>query len=163
MLKKQVLIPFQKSRHNHRHCVVTALRDAEYTCQRMGLRLTHTRKRVLELLWQQHTPVKAYDILQMMHRENPRAAPATVYRALEFLQQAGLVHRIESLNAFVGCGDPSRPHDGQFFICRQCGAVAEIHEPKISRLLQEQARLLGFQSDHPLVEIQGRCPRCCEN
>jgi Fur family zinc uptake transcriptional regulator len=155
-----VLNPFKQQQHNHDRCIKAALANAEQACNKAGLRLTPLRKQVLELVWRNHAPVKAYDLLEQLHKDNPRAAPPTVYRALEFLQQAGLVHRLESLNAFVGCGDPSEPHVGQFLICRDCGAVAEINDPSITRALTDEAQQLGFASDSQVVEIKGRCPAC---
>jgi hypothetical protein len=80
-------------------------------------RLTPLRRRVLELIWNSHLPVKAYELLSQLAQERAQAAPPTVYRALEFLQDAGLVHRIASLNAFVGCGEPLAGHVSQFLIC----------------------------------------------
>lgn len=155
-----ILNPFQRQTHNHKDCIKTAMQNAEIACSDNGLRLTKLRRQVLELIWKSHAPIKAYEILEELHHENPKAAPPTVYRALEFLQEAGLVHRIESLNAFVGCGDPSQPHLGQFLICQDCGAVAEINEPNITRALTREANLLGFTTQEQIVEIKGRCPQC---
>jgi Fur family zinc uptake transcriptional regulator len=160
MTTQSILIPFKKQQHNHASCIKTALAEAELTCRESGLRLTRIRRQVLELVWGSHTPVKAYEVLEQLQKINPRAVPPTVYRALEFLQHAGLVHRIESLNAYVGCGKPAEPHGGQFLICTKCGAVAEINEPKITRLLNQQAALLGFATEQQLVEIKGLCPQC---
>ncbi|WP_455207855.1 Fur family transcriptional regulator [Kaarinaea lacus] len=160
MNSPSILIPFQKHQHNHDSCVRTALAEAELACSESGLRLTNIRRQVLELVWGSHAPIKAYDLLEQLHKINPKAVPPTVYRALEFLQKAGLVHRIESLNAYVGCGKPTEPHVGQFLICSKCGAVAEINEPKITRLLNEQAAQLGFATEQQLVEIKGLCPQC---
>jgi Fur family zinc uptake transcriptional regulator len=160
MTSQSVLIPFKKRQHNHDSCIKTAMAKAELACSESGLRLTNVRRQVLELVWGGHAPVKAYDVLEQLHGINPKAVPPTVYRALEFLQKAGLVHRIESLNAYVGCGMPAEPHVGQFLICTQCGAVAEINEPKIIRLLNEQAAQLGFTTGRQLVEIKGLCPQC---
>lgn len=160
MKNHSVLIPFKKHQHNHASCVKTALEDAEAACHESGLRLTEARRQVLELVWGSHAPIKAYDILEQLQVKNPKAVPPTVYRALEFLQNAGLVHRIESLNAYVGCGSPGEPHIGQFLICKMCGAVAEINEPKITELLSEQAAQLGFATEQQLVELKGLCPQC---
>ncbi|HEY5604462.1 MAG TPA: Fur family transcriptional regulator [Gammaproteobacteria bacterium] len=160
MTSQSVLMPFKKPQHNHATCIRAALAEAELACSESGLRLTRIRRQVLELVWGSHTPVKAYDVLEQLQKRNPKAVPPTVYRALEFLQKAGLVHRIESLNAYVGCGKPAEPHAGQFLICTRCGAVAEINEPKISRMLREQAAQLGFATDQQLVEIKGLCPQC---
>ena len=117
----------------------------------------------MQLVWTNHTPIKAYDILLQIQKEQPRAAPPTVYRALDFLMEAGLVHKIESLNAFVGCGDPGKPHIGQFLICEKCGVVAEIDEPKITHMLTQEAKQLGFQTMQQVVEIKGKCPECLES
>jgi Fur family zinc uptake transcriptional regulator len=160
MSRQSVLIPFKKHQHNHASCVKAALAEAEQACNASGLRLTRIRRQVLELVWSSHAPVKAYEVLEQLQKIIPKAAPPTVYRALEFLQTAGLVHRIESLNAYVGCGKPAEPHVGQFLLCTKCGAVAEINEPKITRLLNEQAAQLGFATEQQLVEIKGLCPQC---
>lgn len=160
MSQNTVLIPFQKHRHNHATCVKTAMVDAENACLKLGLRLTSIRREILKMVWSSHAPIKAYELLEQMQQQNPKTAPPTVYRALEFLQKAGLVHRIESLNAYVGCGDPSEPHLGQFLICQHCGAVAEINAKKITKTLNEQAEQLGFSAQQQLVEIMGTCPQC---
>lgn len=159
-MQKHILHPFKRRKHDHSRCIKNALQDAEAACLSGGLRLTQLRRKVLGLVWSSHAPVKAYDILEKMHKDNPKTAPPTVYRALEFLMDAGLVHKIESLNAYVGCSDPSQPHIAQFFICEDCGAVAEINEPKITKLINKEARDLGFQSQHQVIEIKGHCPEC---
>jgi len=125
-------------------------------------RLTSARRRILELVWSAHQPVLAYDLLEQLRAEQPRAAPPTVYRALNFLQAHGLVHRIESLNAYVGCADPSHPHCGQFLICTQCNEVAELDDTQIAAVIETRARVLGFECSTQTVEIRGRCPRCIE-
>jgi len=160
MAKDTVLTPFRKSSHNHDKCVVSALSSAETQCEAQGLRLTDMRRRVLELIWHKHTPVKAYDILAQLQKENPRTAPPTVYRAIEFLIDAGLVHRIESLNAYVGCGKPETNHAGQFLICNRCGVVAEMDDPRITRLLDKEAEQLNFKVELQTVEIRSLCPQC---
>ncbi len=160
MTRKPILIPFQDEHHSHADCLQSALVAAETLCQQRGVRLTPLRRRVLELVWQSHEPVKAYDMLEKLHQEQRRAAPPTVYRALEFLQAHGFVHRIESLNAFVGCGAPQESHDGQFLICRGCGEVAEIDDKDITQLLSRKALGLGFHIDNGTIEIKGLCAGC---
>lgn len=94
--------PLASRPHDHSRCVTHALTEAESICTRQGLRLTALRKRVLELVWHSHKPLGAYDILGVLSEEDGRrAAPPTVYRALDFLLENGLVHRIASLNAFI--------------------------------------------------------------
>ena len=160
MSKRRILVPFKKRTHDHAECIDSALVSAQSSCERQGLRLTKMRRRVLELVWRGHTPVKAYDILEELRKEDRAAAPPTVYRALDFLLNAGLVHRIESLSAFVGCGGPATPHFGQFLICRECSAVAEIDAPAIARALVADAEALGFHADRQTIEIKGLCADC---
>ena len=160
MVPKHVVTPFQDDRHTHDDCLQAALKAAEMVCAQRGLRLTPLRRRVLELVWQSHEPVKAYDVLDNLRREHRGAAPPTVYRALDFLQAEGFVHRIESLNAFIGCGAPQETHDGQFLICRSCGEVAEIDDDDITRLLSRKAGRLGFHIDNETIEIRGLCAGC---
>src|SRR3981189_3799594 len=92
-----------RGKHDHRRCVSKALRTADQVCSERGLRLTPTRKRVLELIWTRHAPIGAYDILSQLSKEGRQDAPPTVYRALSFLMGAGLIHRIDTLNAYLGC------------------------------------------------------------
>ena len=154
------LLPFDGKRHDHGLCVEKALREAERLCTRRGTRLTELRKRVLALVWTSHSPVGAYDVLARLSQEHGRAAPPTVYRALEFLLGQGLVHRIESLNAFVGCPDPGESHCGQFLICRDCGAAAEMDVRAIDRAISAQAAVYGFAVEGKTVEVRGLCPAC---
>ncbi len=147
--------------HDHSHCVSDALSSAEALCEREGLRLTTLRKRVLELVWTSHKPLGAYDILGVLTEEDGRrAAPPTVYRALDFLLENGLVHRIASLNAFVGCNHPGDSHQGQFLICRACHSAIELERPAISDAIQQGARSVGFQAEGQTVEVVGLCAGC---
>ena len=157
---KHVLMPFKKRGHQHDECIDQAVSAAESRCAQRGLRLTKLRRRVLELIWSRHEPVKAYEVLEKLRDEHRGAAPPTVYRALDFLQKEGLVHRIESLNAFVGCGEPTNPHLGQFLICRECGSVAEMDDAEITSLLAAKAGTLGFQVDSETIEVKGLCSEC---
>lgn len=159
-MSAQVVTPFRDHAHDHASCVDDALAQAELNCARRGVRLTRIRRRVLELIWRRHEPVKAYDLLDQLRDEHRSAAPPTVYRALDFLLAEGLIHRIESLNAYVGCGDPSHPHRGQFLICQRCNAVAELNDSDISNLLGGKARQMGFRVNWQTIEINGICPSC---
>lgn len=146
--------------HDHAVCVETALRTAAEVCARRGLKLTPVRQRILEIVWRAHDPIGAYEILAELAKERDKAAPPTVYRALEFLIEAGLVHRIDSLNAFIGCESPQRPHVAQFFVCRQCQRVLQIDEPAVSDTLAAQARERGFHIEPTTLEIKGLCEAC---
>lgn len=99
---------------SHKTCIKSALKHAEDICVQSGVRLTKQRKQVLELIWQNHKSHKAYDILEKMAALDKSAKPPTVYRALDFLQEQGLVHKIQSLNAYVGCPHPDQNHSHQY-------------------------------------------------
>lgn len=146
--------------HDHSGCIESAIETAEQLCRQRGLRFTALRRRVLELVWESHKPIGAYGILEGLGGEEKRAAPPTVYRALDFLIEAGLVHRLDSLNAFIGCPDPGRLHTGQFLICRECRTVTELGDSDIEGLVEEKARALGFTAVRQILEIEGLCDNC---
>ncbi len=148
------------TKHNHARCVRDALDTAEAVCARRGARLTALRRHVLELIWRSHKAIKAYEILDQLAGEIGAARPPTVYRALEFLMAHGLVHRVDSLNAFVGCADASHRHDAQFFICDACGTVREIDDVTIGRAVSRGAERLGFEVERRMIELHGRCGSC---
>lgn len=137
------------------------LQYAERLCQRRGLRLTAQRRRVLQVICGSDRPLGAYEILEQIRHELPRAAPPTVYRALEFLLAQGLVHRLETLHAFVGCSHPEEHlHSGQFLICSACGEVTELEDQAISDSLGQAAAATGFRPSRRVVELTGTCAGC---
>ena len=154
--------PFPSERHDHHACVAEALAQARAVCTEQGGRLTPQRQQILELVWQEHKPVGAYELLDRLRESGIKAAPPTVYRALDFLLAHGLIHRIESLNAFTGCSAPGTPHQGQFLVCSQCHRVAELDDSAIDRQLDASARKLGFEIEHRTVEVSGLCASCRE-
>ena len=154
--------PFPSASHDHTSCVADAVAMAASLCELRGARLTPVRRRVLELVWDSHEPVGAYGILEVLQEDGRSAAPPTVYRALEFLLAHGLVHRIESMNAFVGCARPDEPHGGQFLICRDCGTAAELDDKSIVEAVAHGAEALGFAVQDQTVEVSGLCPGCQE-
>lgn len=131
-----------------------------------GARLTDLRRQVLALIWDSHAPIGAYDLIDKLSRarsdegDGPRVAPPTVYRALDFLMDHGLVHRIESQNAFVGCAEPERPHRGYFLICDTCGAAHELAGGALDRELRNSADNLDFQVRRITIEVAGLCADC---
>ncbi|MFQ5549235.1 MAG: Fur family transcriptional regulator [Woeseia sp.] len=151
---------FPPEHHDHDDCVATAIKMADGICRNRGLRFTRLRRRVLELVWNSHKPVGAYEILNSLETDGRRAAPPTVYRALEFLIEADLVHRLDSINAYIGCPDPGSSHTGQFLICRECRSVAELDDADINRIVEQKVSDLGFSAIHQMFEIQGLCQDC---
>jgi len=154
---------FDSSAHDHGACVAQALARAEEICRQKGERLTELRSQVLSLVWSDHKPIKAYDLLTELAAMRAGVAPTTVYRALDFLQAQGLVHKIESLNAYFGCVRPEREHDGQFLICDSCERVMEVEDKSVSNRLRRSARDVEFQVSKETVELTGTCRRCRES
>ena len=154
---------FPLPEHDHETCITDALDAAEQACVQGGFRFTSLRRRVLEIIWNRHAPIGAYDILNEMREGSRTAAPPTVYRALEFLVKHGFVHKIESLNAFVGCGRPDGAHVGQFLICGECRQVGELDDPEIAKLIAKKAKTAGFNVSHQTIEVTGKCSECANN
>lgn len=147
--------------HDHDHCVSEALTRAETICADRGARLTDLRRQVFELVLGSHKPVGAYDLVARLGEAGGKAvAPQTVYRALDFLIEQGLVHRIASLNAFVGCSHPHVAHAGQFMICSRCQEVAELGDPTAVAGLIDRAAAQGFAVQSVAVELTGICAAC---
>jgi Fur family zinc uptake transcriptional regulator len=151
---------FPASGHDHHSCVHSALRNAERYCGQKGLRLTPIRRRVLELIWQSHCPSGAYGLLGHLAADGHKPSPPTVYRALEFLLDNGLIHRVSSRNAFVGCTRPGQRHSAQIFVCDLCGIAVEQSDPVLDRQIGHNAQDLHFQIRELTVEVAGVCPRC---
>ncbi|MBM3554387.1 MAG: transcriptional repressor [Alphaproteobacteria bacterium] len=151
---------FRGGDHDHAACAEDALEAADQLARAKGERLTPLRRRVLELVWRSHVPVGAYDLLDSLKKEGKSGGPPTVYRALDFLLDLGLVHRIRSLNAYVGCAHPGERHAGQFLICTGCRSAAEIDDGGVGRAVQDAAARAGFEAHGQTVEISGLCPRC---
>ncbi len=152
--------PKRDDAHDHSVCVDDALAAAESVCAERGLNLTPIRRRVLEIVWRQHEPIGAYDILAQLTTGTRKAAPPTVYRALEFLIDAGLVHRIDSLNAFKGCDAPQQVHASNFLVCRNCHRVEEINDRALEKALAERMKSAGFAPEGASLEIKGVCRDC---
>jgi Fur family zinc uptake transcriptional regulator len=140
-----------------------ALAQAERLCVERGTRLTELRRRVLEIIWYSQTPIGAYAILDVLREDGRRGAPPTVYRALDFLQEQGLVHRLASLNAFVGCCHPAHSHGSQFLICSSCGRVSEMHGSRVELTIRDEATSCGFLVHFQRLEVVGVCTDCRAN
>jgi len=134
---------------------------AEALCAQRGQRLTPIRRKVLATLLGTHKPLGAYEIIERLALKGPRPAPITAYRALEFLRENGLVHRIESRNAFIAC---INNHDSGtmvvFLICENCGAVGEAPSAAVAETLFGAAKSAGFVPKTPVIEITGTCSHC---
>jgi Fur family zinc uptake transcriptional regulator len=137
-----------------------ALALAEEYCRERGEKLTPIRRKVLELLLNSGRATKAYSLLDEMRQIHPGSAPPTVYRALDFLLSAGLVHRIESINAFTVCHDLTQCQHGILVVCQQCGSVTELHQPKLRQALIAQIEDAGYRLASDEIELKGLCAAC---
>lgn len=149
-----------KHKHDHSVCIETALEAAQKICEKRETRFTPLRRRVLELVWRKHQPITAYEVLALLSEGRKRVAPPTVYRALDFLIEEGFVHRIESLNAFVGCSDPEHKHQGHFMICTKCSNVTEMNEASLHSVIERAAKENGYTYENSILEIAGICANC---
>jgi Fur family transcriptional regulator, zinc uptake regulator len=166
---------FHAPDHDHERCTADALAHAEKLCAGRSQRLTPIRRQVLEVLLESHKPLGAYEIMDRAALSGARPAPSagklapsagrlapiTIYRALDFLRDNGLVHRIESRNAFIACVNNHATGDlVVFLICEHCGAVGEASSAAVADQLKAAARAAGFTPKAPVIEIGGVCAHC---
>ena len=145
---------------DRRTVIAAQLEAATGVCEREGARLTELRRCVLGLILEAEGPVTAYQLLDRLKETRKRAAPPTIYRALDFLISQRLIHKIERLNAFVPCIETGHEHAAQFLICRQCGTVTEIEDHAAADALEHAAEREGFHPRRAIVEIEGTCALC---
>ncbi len=130
-------------------------------CEARGARMTDLRREVLGLILDTEAPAGAYDLLDRLKVTRRGAAPPTVYRALDFLLEHGLIHRVERLSAFVGCvADEHEEHAAQFLICRSCSRVIEIDDHDVAHALADAAARAGFSVGRATIEAEGICAGC---
>ncbi|WP_299146595.1 Fur family transcriptional regulator [uncultured Tateyamaria sp.] len=154
--------PLGFASHDHGACVTDALHAADTRCADEGLRFTPVRRKVLEILLQEHRALGAYAILDGLRDSGFGSQPPVAYRALDFLVQHGFAHKIERLNAFIACTQPSHTHAPVFMICRLCDTVAETQSAPGRGALSDAARATGFQIERTVVEAEGVCPSCAD-
>ena len=163
VVPERVAPPVGFAQHDHATCVLDGLSAAEARCTIEGLRFTLVRRRVLEILLQEHRALGAYVILDRLRDEGFGSQPPVAYRALDFLVTNGLAHKIERLNAFIACAHPHEPHAPAFMICRLCEAVAEAQFSPARGALGAAARATGFRIERTVVEAVGVCPKCTKH
>ncbi|SOB92561.1 Fur family transcriptional regulator [Rhodobacter maris] len=150
------------AQHDHAHCAGEVLARARAEAERRGLRVTPVRQRVLEILLEAHRAMGAYEVLDRLAAEGFGNQPPVAYRALEFLVEAGLAHRVQRLNAFAACMHPGEAHAPVFLICRDCDTVAEAAAAPLRAALDSLAGGLGFTVERASFEAVGLCPACRE-
>jgi Fur family zinc uptake transcriptional regulator len=137
------------------------LAQAEAICRAHGVRLTRIRRTVLEALCSSHKPLGAYELADMLAPNARRMAPITVYRALDFLIEQGLAHRLASRNAYIATvGSDSGQEAVAYLICESCGAVEEASSAAFAGALSDLLSRAGFEPAAKVLEVAGRCPHC---
>ena len=153
--------PLRAGLHEHTHAPTSFVHAVAAACDARGLKLTTMRRRVLELIAVADKPVKAYDLLDQMKATHDAAAPPTVYRALDFLLEHGFIHKLASINAYVGCHHPgSAAHAVPFLICDNCQSATELEDARIVQSLDASARAAGFMPQAQTLEVHGLCASC---
>lgn len=146
---------------HHVHDSDAFVREVERACEQRGLRLTPIRANALRLIADAARPIKAYDLLDQMKATHDATAPPTVYRALDFLLEHGFIHKLASINAFVGCHHPgAAQHAVPFLICDRCQSATELEDERIVEALDARARALGFMPQAQTLEVHGLCASC---
>lgn len=159
---------FPHADHDHAKCQNRMMQFAEQHCSQHGLRLTRLRRDVLGVVAARHKAVGAYQILEVLAERGETVSPISVYRCLEFLQEAGLIHKLESTNAYFACQhilstDASRDCSSGCVVllhCQTCGAVGEMDGSALGGLVTEIAESGEFQVQSTQVEIAGLCQLC---
>ena len=136
------------------------LEEAVRLCRARGGRLTPQRRVLLMKLLEAGRPVTAYELLDLVRPDDPAITPASIYRSLDFLLDASLVHRLDSTRSFIACDHPDHAHAGQFLICHECGTVVEAEDNRIIRATVELGDRYGFTLDRQTVELTGLCGAC---
>lgn len=154
--------PVAFHKHDHSCCEGGVLEHADQRAREAGLRLTPVRRRALEILLENHRAMGAYDVLKRLAAGGFGDQPPVAYRALDFLVNNGLAHRIRRLNAYTACMHPQTDHAPVFMICRNCDAVAEALAQDVRASVQAVAKAAEFSVERVNVEISGLCPTCQE-
>lgn len=149
-----------KESHNHSTCMQHAIEAAEKICNDKGVRLTAIRKRILELICTSHKAIGAYELLDLFKQEDAKAKPVTIYRALDFLMDVGLVHKVESLNAFIGCLQSEKQHQTAILICDNCKNAYEVDATIVYENLLNISQDLQFKTQKLTIELCGLCVNC---
>ena len=148
-----------KNCSNHKICKKSAIQSANKLCDKKGLRFTNIRKKVLETIWKSHKPIKAYDILNELKGVGSEKPP-TVYRALNFLLENGLIHKLNSHQSYIGCQHPNTHDQCYFLSCEKCGEVSECCSSEIDDVFNLIVNKEKFIKTNIVCEISGTCAYC---
>lgn len=145
---------------SHHKCIESALEQTEKLCLNNKIKFTELRKNIFIHIWQNHKPIKAYDILQELQKKEAKAKPITVYRALDFLVKNHMVHKLTSDNTFFGCTHPGKAHNCYFLICKKCNNVEEGCKNDLIKNIYNNLDQTNFKIEYINLEIHGICKKC---
>jgi Fur family transcriptional regulator, zinc uptake regulator len=155
------MIAFPRPDHDHARCVGGTLARARQAFEERGLRLTDLRLTVFREIAASHHAVGAYDIIDSLGKQGTRLAPVSVYRAIEALVEAGVVHRLESRNAFFAChASHVSARQNVVLACGDCGSVAEVEGEAVFSAIDAIVAQARFEMSARVVEVAGRCAHC---
>lgn len=146
--------------HSHQKCVDKLIKQAREICIKNNLRLTPLREKILEIIFQNHKAIKAYDVLKELEKHNISDKPPTIYRALDFFITNKIIHKIHCINSYLVCSHPGMHNDCSLFICEKCNSVEENCDNNISKLIVEDAKNNNFTIKNKNIEILGICQNC---
>lgn len=153
---------FPQPKHSHKACVKRARSRADKMAGDAGKKFGANQLLVLDALLEDHKAVSAYDVVERIAAVADRLQPVQVYRALDVLLELGLVHRLQSRNAYVACSSLEKCEAPQLLFCSSCEQVAEISGGALSKLIAKTAHQNHFKLEHGLVEMIGLCPECVD-
>ena len=145
--------------HDHGACFGYAITLIEDYFIEKKLQLTPLRRKVFEILIEDHKPLGAYEILDKLGKAGFSLSPPIAYRVLDFLMEHGFVHKVQGLNAFIACSNPEHSHFPTFVICRKCEKVAEVSDDK-TRLNLSSPEITDFKIEKTTIELTGICSTC---
>jgi Fur family transcriptional regulator, zinc uptake regulator len=161
MSKTTAANAFPEPEHNHGPCLDLALERAQRAFEASGSRLTELRQQVFAEIAGSHDAIGAYDVLDRLARKGTRVAPISVYRAIEALLHAGVIHRLETRNAFFACHAGHAPERGQLILlCERCGRVAEVPGEAVFNAIEAVVNSAGFRTRRTVAEVSGICADC---
>ena len=147
--------------HDHRPCLDDAIVRAEQAFDSRSLKFTPLRRQVFEEIAASHDAVGAYDVLdRLVRKTGERMAPVSVYRAIDALLQAGVVHRLESRNAFFACHTPHAGRRHIALVCETCRTVSEVDGTTVFGAIDTEMTRASFTVRSVVVEVAGVCAAC---
>ncbi len=149
-----------KKKHNHLECSKKTIKNAEEICLKFSLNLTPIRKKVLEIISANHKPSRAYDLLAKLKEAGFSDKPPTIYRALDFLIENKIVHKLSTINAYVACYGEESEEISCFLICEKCHEIEEFQDESLNKLLINIGKKRGIEIKNLNLEINFTCEEC---